>query len=220
MENLELKAIGVSSLCICLYIGIMKFYIVYLNSSQTFSHFDIATVIQPPNKKGSLSRTMSLGGFSFYDKNKPAASQAPHVKVTKVYDEMDVVKYTDGSIDSDLPMVRLSELFNVNHFIVSQVNAHSCLFSASSLHSSVWAPPLFGACVAYARFLKALIKDYVKNIVDLWVYRLKAPIWASRRGLAQLLTQEYEGREQDITVMPWKDHISLPYAFSVVIRVS
>ena len=30
--------------------------------------------------------------------------------------------YTDGSIESDLPMQQLSELFNVNHFIVSQVS--------------------------------------------------------------------------------------------------
>ena len=30
----------------------------------------------------------------------------------------------DGSVDGDLPMAKLSQLFNVNHFIVSQVNAH------------------------------------------------------------------------------------------------
>lgn len=29
-----------------------------------------------------------------------------------------------GSLDNDLPMSRLAELFNVNHFIVSQVNPH------------------------------------------------------------------------------------------------
>ena len=29
-----------------------------------------------------------------------------------------------GSIQSDLPGQRLAELFNVNHFIVSQVNPH------------------------------------------------------------------------------------------------
>jgi hypothetical protein len=29
--------------------------------------------------------------------------------------------YSDGSVESDLPMKQLSELFNVNHFIVSQV---------------------------------------------------------------------------------------------------
>ena len=34
------------------------------------------------------------------------------------------VKWSDGSITADLPMRRLAELFNVNHFIVSQVNPH------------------------------------------------------------------------------------------------
>ncbi len=33
----------------------------------------------------------------------------------------DSMKWTDGSMESDLPMERLSEMFNVNHFIVSQV---------------------------------------------------------------------------------------------------
>lgn len=33
-------------------------------------------------------------------------------------------KWSDGSVESDLPMQRLAELFNVNHFIVSQVNPH------------------------------------------------------------------------------------------------
>ncbi|KAI1358348.1 acyl transferase/acyl hydrolase/lysophospholipase [Xylaria arbuscula] len=32
--------------------------------------------------------------------------------------------WIDGSVDNDLPMTRLSEMFNVNHFIVSQVNPH------------------------------------------------------------------------------------------------
>ncbi|EEH18081.2 hypothetical protein PABG_00644 [Paracoccidioides brasiliensis Pb03] len=33
-------------------------------------------------------------------------------------------RWIDGSVDHDLPMARLSEMFNVNHFIVSQVNPH------------------------------------------------------------------------------------------------
>ncbi|KAI9712900.1 MAG: hypothetical protein M1812_006769 [Candelaria pacifica] len=33
-------------------------------------------------------------------------------------------RYIDGSVDNDLPMTRLAEMFNVNHFIVSQVNPH------------------------------------------------------------------------------------------------
>jgi TAG lipase/steryl ester hydrolase/phospholipase A2/LPA acyltransferase len=30
-------------------------------------------------------------------------------------------EWVDGSIETDLPTTRISELFNVNHFIVSQV---------------------------------------------------------------------------------------------------
>ncbi|KAF2771039.1 putative esterase of the alpha-beta hydrolase superfamily, partial [Teratosphaeria nubilosa] len=36
----------------------------------------------------------------------------------------DATKWIDGSVDNDLPMTRLAEIFNVNHFIVSQVNPH------------------------------------------------------------------------------------------------
>lgn len=130
----------------------------------------------------------------------------------------EVVLYTDGSVESDLPMQQLSEQFNVNHFIVSQVNPHSCLFSASSVTASVWAPALFGHCVGYVRFLKTLLKDWIKSLVGLVLYRTKGPVWAARRGVFQLLTQEYEGRDQDITIMPWKNHISLFAAFRDMIK--
>jgi len=33
---------------------------------------------------------------------------------------------SDGSVENDLPMQQLSELFNVNHFIVSQVRHSQC----------------------------------------------------------------------------------------------
>lgn len=36
--------------------------------------------------------------------------------------------YLLGSVGADLPMTRLSELFNVNHFVVSQVNPHIAPF--------------------------------------------------------------------------------------------
>ncbi|KAF9869658.1 patatin family [Colletotrichum karsti] len=39
-------------------------------------------------------------------------------------------KWIDGSVDNDLPMTRLAEMFNVNHFIVSQVNPHVVPFLA------------------------------------------------------------------------------------------
>lgn len=41
-------------------------------------------------------------------------------------------RWIDGSVDNDLPMSRLNEMFNVNHFIVSQVNPHVVPFLKSS----------------------------------------------------------------------------------------
>eukprot|EP01126_Amoeba_proteus_P050322 TRINITY_DN5935_c0_g1_i5.p1 TRINITY_DN5935_c0_g1~~TRINITY_DN5935_c0_g1_i5.p1 ORF type:complete len:470 (+),score=65.14 TRINITY_DN5935_c0_g1_i5:729-2138(+) len=42
------------------------------------------------------------------------------------------LKWSDGSVEIDLPMTRLGELFNVNHFIVSQVNPHVVPFVQST----------------------------------------------------------------------------------------
>lgn len=59
-------------------------------------------------------------------------------------------RWIDGSVDNDIPMTRLAEMFNVNHFIVSQVNPHvvpflvkeeegiakEALDASSTIHSS------------------------------------------------------------------------------------
>ncbi|KAM3436315.1 hypothetical protein NHJ13734_005148 [Beauveria thailandica] len=44
--------------------------------------------------------------------------------------------FIDGSVDNDLPMTRLAEMFNVNHFIVSQVNPHVVPFLPRDDHLS------------------------------------------------------------------------------------
>ncbi|KAF9949630.1 hypothetical protein BGZ72_008607 [Mortierella alpina] len=44
--------------------------------------------------------------------------------------------WIDGSVENDLPMNKLSELFNVNHFIVSQVNPYIVPFLHNSLARS------------------------------------------------------------------------------------
>ncbi len=140
-----------------------------------------------------------------------------------------MASYSDGSVESDLPMQQLSELFNVNHFIVSQVNPHSAMLTSMSLQASIWTNPLYRALVGYARFLKDQSKDWLKNVLNLFIFRSNAPVWSAKRGLIQTLTQvrdpvrmlsfvhlllylsqEYEGRECDVTIMPWTGHIS-PY---------
>ncbi|RKO98149.1 hypothetical protein CXG81DRAFT_11110, partial [Caulochytrium protostelioides] len=38
--------------------------------------------------------------------------------------ETSQLRWIDGSVEGDIPIARIAELFNVNHFIVSQVNPH------------------------------------------------------------------------------------------------
>lgn len=116
--------------------------------------------------------------------------------------------YSDGSLENDLPMQQLSELFNVNHFIVSQANPHSVFFSSIFMAATVWSNPIYSAIVGYTKFLMAQCRDWLKNVVNLFVFRSKAPVWNTRRGVFTFLTQVYEGRDCDVTVTPWLRHIS------------
>ncbi|KAI9341376.1 acyl transferase/acyl hydrolase/lysophospholipase [Obelidium mucronatum] len=45
-------------------------------------------------------------------------------------------RWIDGSVEGDLPMARISELFDVNHFIVCQVNPHIMPFLNKSLRET------------------------------------------------------------------------------------
>lgn len=38
------------------------------------------------------------------------------------YESAESAVFSDGSMEQDLPMQQLSEMFNVNHFIISQAN--------------------------------------------------------------------------------------------------
>jgi len=49
-------------------------------------------------------------------------------------------QYIDGSISSDLPMLRLAELFNVNTFIVSQTNPWVVPFMNDKDREGIYVP--------------------------------------------------------------------------------
>ncbi|RCI13552.1 hypothetical protein L249_5609 [Ophiocordyceps polyrhachis-furcata BCC 54312] len=57
-------------------------------------------------------------------------------------------RFIDGSVDNDLPMTRLAEMFNVNHFIVSQVNPHVMPFLSGDDHLSPDNPDAAAAAAA------------------------------------------------------------------------
>ena len=97
--------------------------------------------------------------------------------------------YSDGSVDADLPMQQISELFNVNHFVVSQINPHSSLLSSLAVRVTAYSPRVIGLLVDYLRFLKAQFRDWLKNVIDLVIFRTLTPSWGVRRGLVGVITQ-------------------------------
>lgn len=106
------------------------------------------------------------------------------------------LKWSDGSLECDLPMERLSELFNVNHFIVSQVNIHYKIVSGHSAFGS-------GQTSSLMSFFKKQMNAYIKNAAEFGLNTNVLKFFGI--GFIPLLTQKYEG---DITICP-TDNISL-----------
>lgn len=100
-------------------------------------------------------------------------------------------RWTDGSIELDLPMQRLAELFNVNLFIVSQVNPHAALLALEGPTGRASALPLL------LRFLKRQGRSFLTSLAELGM-GLGIPSLTGR-GVLPFLTQAYEG---DLTLMP------------------
>merc|ERR1711871_1256421 len=87
-----------------------------------------------------------------------------------------------------------------------------------SVNTNLWSSPLYGMIVGYIRFLKTSCRDWLKNIIDMIMYRSSESTWSARRGITQLLTQDYEGRDIDITIMPWRGDHSVFSAFMSLIK--
>lgn len=94
--------------------------------------------------------------------------------------------WRDGSLESDLPMVQLKELFNVNHFIVSQANPHIA--------------PL----LRVKDIVRAYGGDFAAKLAHLAEMEMKHrcnQIWElgfAMGGIAKLFSQEWEG---DVTIV-------------------
>lgn len=112
-------------------------------------------------------------------------------------------KWVDGSVDNDLPMTRLAEMFNVNHFIVSQVNPHVVPFLAKDdrlfPEHDPPRPELFGAShnAKLTATLTTLAKDEALHrlhfLAELGIF----PTAVTK--LRSVLSQKYSG---DITILP------------------
>ncbi|WJX11081.1 mitogen-activated protein kinase tyrosine protein phosphatase sdp1 [Trifolium repens] len=97
-----------------------------------------------------------------------------------------VRRWRDGSLEIDLPMMQLKELFNVNHFIVSQANPHI----APLLRLKEFIRAYGGN---FAAKLAHLVEMEVKHRCN-QILELGFPLG----GLAKLFAQDWEG---DVTVV-------------------
>jgi len=121
-----------------------------------------------------------------------------------------VASFIDGSMEQDLPMQQLSEMFNVNHFIISQANPHAVMLASFGVNKSVWSNPIMGLMTGVLLFLKKQARAWIGNVVEMIGGQRIAPMWDTRRGFGtQFFTQEYEGRDIDISLIPWISHRSL-----------
>ncbi|KZM19851.1 Lipase 5 [Ascochyta rabiei] len=120
-------------------------------------------------------------------------------------------KWIDGSVDNDLPMTRLAEMFNVNHFIVSQVNPHVVPFlekeeemvAAEAQGTAFSAGPHWMSSVA--SLAKGEVLHRLQVLADMGVF----PTYVTK--LRGLLSQRYSG---DINIFPAISYADFPRVLS------
>ena len=118
-------------------------------------------------------------------------------------------RWIDGSVDNDLPMTRLAEMFNVNHFIVSQVNPHVVPFldkDEDSVASQFKASSAtFAAGPSWLRTMAELAKDEALHRMHVLAELGVMPTTMSK--MRSVLSQRYSG---DITILPEVSYTQFP----------
>lgn len=114
-------------------------------------------------------------------------------------------QYIDGSVDGDLPMTRLSEMFNVNHFIVSQVNPHVVPFLPKEDGPTNGSEQGSSFLPRWVNTMTHLAKDEVlhriSTLSELGVFP------TSMTKFACIMNQKYSG---DITIYPQLNPSDIP----------
>lgn len=107
----------------------------------------------------------------------------------KVVPYMPSKRWVDGTLSSDLPMLRLARLHNVNHYIVSQTNPHIVPFMTDKLRKRGLAPLARELVASSGRNALALARNHID------------PYGAGRiiNKLDNVIRQRYSG---DVNVFP------------------
>lgn len=118
-------------------------------------------------------------------------------------------RWIDGSVDNDLPMTRLAEMFNVNHFIVSQVNPHVVPFLAKEeeeiKEEAQQSGPAYAAGPAWLHTMASLAKSEALHRMHVLSEMGVMPNALSK--IRSVLGQRYAG---DITIFPEVSYAHFP----------
>lgn len=115
------------------------------------------------------------------------------------------LRFIDGSVYADVPIARLSEMFNVNHFIVSQVNPHVAPFL--KLTEDKANPDSIDEIYTLKLWhnFKTLVTDEVMHQLQvLYEFGIFKNLCSKMGGV---LSQRYKG---DITILPQVHLSELP----------
>ena len=121
-------------------------------------------------------------------------------------------KWIDGSVENDIPMQRLSEMFNVNHFIVSQVNPHVVPFLTKEKDINLGdqdRPSNFTPGPSWLQGLSSFAKSEAIHRMTTLAEAGFMPNVLTKT--ASVLSQTYSG---DITILPEISYIDFPKVLS------
>jgi len=116
--------------------------------------------------------------------------------------------WVDGSVDNDLPMNRLAEMFCVNHFIVSQVNPHVVPFLAKeeeALSAAVQQDVPVSTGPGWMHNMAAFAKGEALHRLDMLAEMGVFPNAVTKAR--SVLNQRYSG---DITIFPTIHYTNFP----------
>jgi TAG lipase / steryl ester hydrolase / phospholipase A2 / LPA acyltransferase len=118
-------------------------------------------------------------------------------------------RWIDGSVDSDLPMTRLAEMFNVNHFIVSQVNPHVVPFLVKEedriATEAELSTPTQAAGSSWFHTMAGLAKGEALHRMHVLTELGIFPTYFTK--VRSVLSQRYSG---DITILPEISYAHFP----------
>ena len=119
-------------------------------------------------------------------------------------------EWIDGSVANDLPMTRLAEMFNVNHFIVSQVNPHVIPFLMKQEDAITEEARQENGTVApgssWLRHISVLARDEALHRMNTLAEMGLMP--NTFKKVASVISQKYSG---DITILPQISYADFPH---------